>query len=72
VAALEGDLLYERFGSHCAFRAPHAHLAWCHAELGRFTAGYAFGDEGLRIAEAVAHPASLIYASWGSGLPFLR
>ena len=30
------------------------------------------GDEGLRIAEAVAHPASLIYASWGIGLLSLR
>ena len=31
-------------------------LAWCHAELGTFAEGSALGDEGLRIAEAVAHP----------------
>ena len=27
-----------------------------------------YGEEGLRIAEAVAHPASLMVASWGMGL----
>ena len=43
-----------------------AYLAWCHAELGTFAEGRALGDEGLRIAEAVAHPASLMYAYWGS------
>jgi tetratricopeptide (TPR) repeat protein len=32
----------------------------------------ALGDEGLRIAEAVAHPASLMYASLGVGLLALR
>ena len=36
-----------------------AWLAECHAELGTFAEGWALGDEGLRIAEAVAHPASL-------------
>ena len=73
VAALEGDLLYERFGQVILLSVhAHAHLACCYAELGTFAAGYACGDEGLRIAEAVAHPASLIYASWGIGLLSLR
>jgi hypothetical protein len=49
-----------------------AWLAWCHAELGTFGEGSAFGDEGLRIAEAVAHPGSLMVASWGIGLLALR
>jgi class 3 adenylate cyclase/tetratricopeptide (TPR) repeat protein len=49
-----------------------AFLAWCHAELGTFAEGRALGDEGLRIAEAVAHPGSLMVASWGSGLLSLR
>ena len=31
-------------------------LARCHAELGMFAAGSAFGEEGLQIAEAVTHP----------------
>jgi len=73
VASLEGDLLYERFGQatvlavHC-----RAWLAVCHAELGTFTEGSARGDEGLRIAEAVAHPSSVMVASWGIGLLSLR
>jgi tetratricopeptide (TPR) repeat protein len=46
----------------------HAWLAWCHAELGMFAEGLACGEEGLRIAEAVVHPASLMVASWGIGL----
>jgi tetratricopeptide (TPR) repeat protein len=49
-----------------------ANLAWYHAELGTFAAGKALGDEGLRIAEAVAQPPSLMVASWGIGLLALR
>jgi tetratricopeptide (TPR) repeat protein len=49
-----------------------AWLAACHAELGTFATGRAMGDEGLQIAEAIAHPGSLTYASWGSGVLFLR
>src|SRR5262249_23016923 len=48
-----------------------AELAWCHAELGTFAEGRAFGEEGLRIAEAVDHPSSLLLASWGYGRLFL-
>ena len=44
----------------------------CHAELGTFAEGRALGEEGLRIAEAVAHPGSLMVASWGIGLLSLR
>jgi tetratricopeptide (TPR) repeat protein len=47
-------------------------LARCHAELGMFAEGKALGDEGLRIAEAVAHPGSFMYASAEVGLLFLR
>jgi len=42
------------------------------AELGTFAEGRALGDEGLSIAEAVAHPESLMIASWGIGLLCLR
>ncbi|MGH8068064.1 MAG: AAA family ATPase [Candidatus Entotheonellia bacterium] len=49
-----------------------AYLAWCHAELGTFAEGRALGDEGLRMAEAVAHPASLMWAYYGIGLLALR
>jgi tetratricopeptide (TPR) repeat protein len=43
-------------------------LAVCHAELGTFAEGRALGEAGLRIAEAVAHRGSLMFASWGIGL----
>jgi DNA-binding NtrC family response regulator/tetratricopeptide (TPR) repeat protein len=49
-----------------------AHLAWCHAELGTFAEGRALGEEGLRIAEAVDHPANLMLAYKGIGLLALR
>ena len=49
-----------------------AWLACCHAEMGTFTEGSALEEEGLRIAEAVDHPSSLMVASWGIGLLALR
>jgi len=42
------------------------------AELGMFAAGRALGEEGLQIAEAVTHPASLMVVSYGVGLLALR
>jgi hypothetical protein len=44
----------------------------CHAELGTFAEGAALGEEGLQIAQAVAHPGSLMWACYGSGLLALR
>jgi tetratricopeptide (TPR) repeat protein len=72
-AALAGAPRRERFGA-VLLPAVHsrAYLAWCHAELGTFTEGRVLGDEGLRIAETVAHPSSLMVASWGIGLLALR
>jgi tetratricopeptide (TPR) repeat protein len=73
VAILEGVRRHERFGGMFPPAVnSRAYLAACHAELGTFAAGRAVGDEGLRIAEAVAHPASLMIASWGIGLLCLR
>jgi tetratricopeptide (TPR) repeat protein len=73
VAALKGVQRRERFGQ---VNPPavlcRAHLAWCHAELGTFPEGRALGEEGLRIAEAVASPVSVMYAAWGMGLLALR
>ena len=69
VASLEGAQRHERFGLvFLPAVLSRSWLAVCHAELGRFAEGSAFGEEGLRIAEAVAHPASLMIASWGIGL----
>jgi tetratricopeptide (TPR) repeat protein len=70
---LHGARRRERFGQAtlpavqaCAF------LAACHAELGIFTEGRALGEEGLQLAEAVAHPSSLMWACYGIGLLCLR
>jgi class 3 adenylate cyclase/tetratricopeptide (TPR) repeat protein len=73
VAFLDGAWRRERFGQ---FFLPEvsarAWLAWCHADLGTFAVGRVLGEEGLHIAEAAAHPSSLMLASWGSGLLSLR
>jgi class 3 adenylate cyclase/tetratricopeptide (TPR) repeat protein len=72
VASLDGARRYEYFNE---FFLPavlsRVWLAWCYAELGMFAEGKAHGEEGLQIAEAVNHLASLMYASWGIGLPAL-
>jgi class 3 adenylate cyclase/tetratricopeptide (TPR) repeat protein len=73
VAALDGARRHERFG--LAFLPAvnsRARLAACRAELGLFAEGSALGEEGLRMAEAVDHPGSLMSASWWVGLLYLR
>jgi DNA-binding NtrC family response regulator/predicted ATPase len=73
VASLGGAQHHERFGQLVLPAVfSRALLAACHAELGQFAEGRVLGDEGLRIAEAAAHPTSLMYASWGRGLLALR
>ena len=73
MASLDGARRHERLG-HASLPAVNsrAHLAWCHAELGTFAEGRVLMDEGLQIAETVAHPADLIPALWGIGLLSLR
>src|SRR5262245_15859104 len=73
IASLEGMPRCERFGQVFLPAAiSRALFACCHAELGTFAEGYVLGDEGLRIAEAVNHPASLMIAYWGTGVLALR
>jgi tetratricopeptide (TPR) repeat protein len=73
VASLEGARRHERFGQTLLPAvSSRAFLAECHAELGTFAEGRVLGDEGLQIAEAVAHPASPMIASHGMGLLSLR
>jgi len=73
VASLHGTQCYERFGQATlpAVQA-RAFLAACAAELGRFAQGRSLGEEGRQIAEAVAHPSSLMWAYYGVGLLALR
>ena len=69
VAALEGARRYERFGGlYSPAVLCRADLAACHAELGTFPEGRAVGDDGLRIAEVIDSPGSLMFALWGRGL----
>ena len=73
VVSLDGEGRHERFGQPVLPAVnSRAWLAQCYAELGLFAAGKALGDEGLQIAEAVAHPGSCMFASWGIGLLALR
>jgi tetratricopeptide (TPR) repeat protein len=73
MASLDGPRRHERFGlAVLPAVSSRAWPAWCHAELSTFAEGRVLGEEGLRIAEAVSHPASLVVALWGSGLLALR
>jgi class 3 adenylate cyclase/tetratricopeptide (TPR) repeat protein len=73
MAALEGERRDERFGQVILPAVTsRAFLAHCLAELGAFAEGIAVGEEGLRIAEAVQQPVSLVVAYRGVGLPYLR
>jgi len=73
VASLDGARRRERFGQlFLPSVNSRAWLAACHAELGAFAEGKALGEEGLRIAEVVAHPASLMWAYRGIGRLFIR
>jgi class 3 adenylate cyclase/tetratricopeptide (TPR) repeat protein len=67
--SLSGAQRHERFGQAILPSVQaRAFLAACHAELGRFTEGNVLGEEGLQIAETVAHPSSLMWAYYGIGL----
>jgi class 3 adenylate cyclase/tetratricopeptide (TPR) repeat protein len=73
VTSFEGPRHWERFGQVILPAVTsRVWLAWCHAELGTFAEGNALGAEGLRMAEAAAHPPSLMFAYWGMGLLALR
>jgi DNA-binding winged helix-turn-helix (wHTH) protein/tetratricopeptide (TPR) repeat protein len=73
VASLDTTPRHERLGMvFLPAVTSYVRLATCHAELGRFAEGRTFGEEALQIAEAVGHPASLMRAYQGLGLPALR
>ena len=73
LVALEGALLREHFGlPGLPSVTSRDMLARCLAEVGAFTEGLAHGEEGLRIAEAVDHPNSLIHACHGIGRVYLH
>ena len=63
---LSGDRSRDRCGL-TGFPAAMAagYLAWALAERGAFDEGIVYGQEGLRLAEALDHPYSWIVTSWG-------
>jgi tetratricopeptide (TPR) repeat protein len=73
VTARAGARSHEQFG-HVNLPAVVARviLAQCHAELGMFAEGSSLGEAGLRIAETVGHPGSLMWAYSGIGVLALR
>jgi len=73
VSLLRGDLVKERFGM-ALLPAVYSRtvLVWCLAELGEFPEGIAVGEESVHIADAAAHPYSVIFARLGLGTLYLR
>lgn len=69
IHALEGALSHERFGL-AGFPAVMARwlLASSLAERGEFAEALGYSQEGLRIAEELRHPYSLILMCWGLAL----
>jgi class 3 adenylate cyclase/tetratricopeptide (TPR) repeat protein len=66
VPLLEGDLSRgERFGQ-AGFPAVmvRGYLTWIFADRGKFMEGIARGQEGIRLAEALDHPFSLVFVCW--------
>ena len=73
IAALEGERRHARFGQTVLpVVQSRAYLSFCLAEVGAFAEGRAVGEEGRRIAEAVTHPVSLVFAYRGVGQLYLR
>jgi class 3 adenylate cyclase/tetratricopeptide (TPR) repeat protein len=72
VTALAGDLNREHFGM-TGFPSvlSRTWLAWCLAEVGAFREAMAHAEAGLRLAEAVDHPFSLVNAYSGIGRVYL-
>jgi class 3 adenylate cyclase/tetratricopeptide (TPR) repeat protein len=73
IALLQGDLVRERFGLPLL---PSVYsrtvLAWSLAEMGNFSEAAEAGREGIRIAETVDHPYTLVFACLGLGTVHLR
>ena len=73
MALLEGERRYERFGETVLPAvSSRTWLSLCLADVGAFAEGIAVGEEGLRIAEVVNNPVSLVVAYRSIGRPYLR
>ncbi len=73
VTFLTGDVARERFGTQSLPAAINrGWLAWCLAEVGEFVEASAWGEEGIRLAETVDHPWTVVITCGGAGLASLR
>jgi tetratricopeptide (TPR) repeat protein len=73
MALLEGEQRYEHFGRSVPPAVlTRTALCLCLGEVGAFAEGRAVGEEGLRMAEAMQHPASLAVAYRSVGRLSLR
>jgi tetratricopeptide (TPR) repeat protein len=69
IALLPGDLCSARFGFPVLPAATaHGYMSWSLAELGDFVEGVSIGEDALRLAEAMAQPASIAFTLWCVGL----
>jgi class 3 adenylate cyclase/tetratricopeptide (TPR) repeat protein len=72
VSLLQGDLSRERFGlTGLVSVSSSEELSQALAELGEFAEGITYGEEAIRIAEAVDHPFSRATVYWGVGNLYL-
>lgn len=72
ISSLQGERMYGRFGTAGVTSVlSNMALVWCQAELGFFVEGIASGEEGTRIARAVDHKLSLMFADLGLGQLYL-
>jgi tetratricopeptide (TPR) repeat protein len=69
IALVPSELDSERFGFPILPAATaRGYVAWSLAELGDFVVAASMGEEAVRLAEAVAQPASIVAALWPAGL----
>ena len=62
---LEGDLSRERLGlAGFPLLMARSYLTWALTDQGKFTEGMVQGREGLRVAESLDHPYSLVATCW--------
>jgi tetratricopeptide (TPR) repeat protein len=73
LALLEGELCHAYFGLIAPPSvATRTNLVRCLVELGEFAEALTRSNEGVRLAEAIAHPTSFYFAYQGLGTLYLR
>jgi tetratricopeptide (TPR) repeat protein len=69
---VEGPRRHERYGTTVVLSVIcRSHLVQCLAAVGSFTEGVRHGEEGIKIAEELDHPVSLIHVNCSHGVLFL-